>query len=316
LDILETFVSFNALHDSSAQDPERCCHPDTRKSVLGQICNWADDPSRFERILWLHGPAGVGKSAIAQTISSLYGRDKVGATFFFFRSDPSRNDGNCLLPTLAWQLASSVPIVKDLIAVPLEEYPDLPRKTVEIQFDQLIAQPFLTKRGGKPAAPTSTRVIIIDGLDECSDVKLQTRILKIIGSAVADTLFPLRFIISSRQGAHIEDFFAQFEEPILQIDLANVDDEAYRDIKTYLTSEFARIAIEQELEPEVWPGQDIIDTLVSQSSGQFVYATTVIKYVGDQYESAVTRLNVILGLKPWTGKSPFADLDALYTEIL
>ncbi|KIL57277.1 hypothetical protein M378DRAFT_171947 [Amanita muscaria Koide BX008] len=115
LDILENFVSFSALHDSSAQDPKRRCHPGTRKSVLHQICNWADDPTRPEHILWLHGPAGVGKSAIAQTISYFYGRDKVGATFFFFRSDPIRNDGNRLFPTLAWQLASSVPIAKDLI---------------------------------------------------------------------------------------------------------------------------------------------------------------------------------------------------------
>ncbi|KIL57338.1 hypothetical protein M378DRAFT_57579, partial [Amanita muscaria Koide BX008] len=136
-------------------------------------------------------------------------------------------------------------------------------------------------------------VIIIDGLDECSDVKLQQRILKLIGNAVANSRFPLRFVISSRPEAHIEDFFAQFQYPTLQIDLANVE-AAYRDIKTYLTSEFARIAIEQELDPKVWPGQRTIDTLVSKSSGQFIYASTVIKYVGAEYESAVERLNIIL----------------------
>ncbi|KAM6492946.1 hypothetical protein JOM56_011080, partial [Amanita muscaria] len=123
------------------------------------------------------------------------------------------------------------------------------------------------------------------------------------------------FIISSRPEAHIEDFFSQFGHPTLQIDLANVDD-AYRDIETYLISEFARIAVEQELDPEVWPGQEVIATLVFQSSGQFVYASTIIKYAGDEFESAVARLNVILGLKLCTGNLPFAELDALYTEIL
>ncbi|KAM6493167.1 hypothetical protein JOM56_011301, partial [Amanita muscaria] len=312
---LEKFVSFSALHDSSAQDPERCCHPGTRENVLHQMRDWADDPTKPERILWLHGPAGVGKSAIAQTISYSYGRGRIGATFFFFRSDPVRNDGNRLFPTLAWQLALSVPIVKDLIAFSLEEYPDLPRKTIEAQFQQLIAEPFLTISGDESAVPTSDRVIIIDGLDECSDVKLQRRILKIIGSAVADPRFPLRFIISSRPEAHIEDFFAQFQHPTLQIDLSDVDG-AYRDIATYLTFEFARIAVEQELDPEVWPGQETIETLVSTSSGQFIYASTVIKCVGDEYESAVEQLNIILGLKPSTGKSPFSELDALYTDIL
>ncbi|KIL55178.1 hypothetical protein M378DRAFT_649105 [Amanita muscaria Koide BX008] len=41
-----------------------------------------------------------------------------------------------------------------------------------------------------------------------------------------------------------------------------------------------------------------------------------MKYVGDKYESAVAQLDVILGFKPSTGKSPFSELDALYTEIL
>ncbi|KAM6499130.1 hypothetical protein JOM56_004638, partial [Amanita muscaria] len=178
------------------------CHPGTHKSVLHQICNWADDPTRPEHILWLHGPAGVGKSAIAQTISYFYGRDKVGATFFFFRSDPIRNDGNRLFPTLAWQLASSVPIAKDLIVASLEEYPDLPRKTVEIQFDQLIAQPFLTISGGEPTSPTPERI------------------LNIIENAVANPRFPLRFIISSHPEADIQDLFDQFQSPTLRIDLA------------------------------------------------------------------------------------------------
>ncbi|KAM6491088.1 hypothetical protein JOM56_013327 [Amanita muscaria] len=315
MDNLKEFVSFNALHDSSAQDPERCCHRGTRRNVLHKMGTWIDDLNAPEHILWLHGPAGVGKSAIAQTISYSYGQDKIGASFFFFRSDPTRNDGNRLFPTLAWRLASSVPNVKDFIAFSLEDDPDLPRKVIEAQFNQLIAQPFLTIAGGESAAPTSIRVVIIDGLDECSDVKLQRRILKIIGSAVANTHFPLRFVISSRPEAHIEDFFAQFQYPTLQIDLANIDG-AFRDIETYLTSEFARIAVEQELDHDVWPGQVIMDALVSQSSGQFIYASTVMKYVGAENESAVAQLNVILGLKPSTGESPFSELDALYIEIL
>src|SRR6201995_6119020 len=90
LDKLEPFVSFNALHDSSAQDPERRCHPGTRETVLNQMRNWIDDLESTQPILWLHGPAGVGKSAIAQTIARSYRREKVAATFFFFRSDARR----------------------------------------------------------------------------------------------------------------------------------------------------------------------------------------------------------------------------------
>src|SRR6266704_5697756 len=130
--------------------------------------NWIDNPNAEEKILWLHGPAGVGKSAIAQTISHSYERDKVAATFFFFRSDPNRNDGNRLFPTLDWQLAFSIPHAKNSFALALNENPDLPRKAIEIQFEKLIVRP-LQAIAQVPQARVSAPVIIIDGIDECSD---------------------------------------------------------------------------------------------------------------------------------------------------
>jgi hypothetical protein len=116
LSALERFTSLGALHDSSAQDPSRTCIPGTRQHVIEALQRWFDDPSS-ERIFWLHGPIGVGKSAIAQTVAhTTDGRDKVAATFFFSRSDPSRNDGCRLFATLAWQLAISIPAIQHHIS--------------------------------------------------------------------------------------------------------------------------------------------------------------------------------------------------------
>jgi hypothetical protein len=81
-------------------------------------------------------------------------------------------------------------------------------------------------------------------------------------------------------------------------------------------TEFAQIASDQGINPETWPGQNVIEDLANKSSGQFVYAATIIKFVGDEYENASSQLDIILGLEPSDGKSPFADLDALYMEIL
>ncbi|KAM6497676.1 hypothetical protein JOM56_005624 [Amanita muscaria] len=89
--ILKEFVSFQALHDSFAQDPTRRVHPGTRQYVLKRIRGWFDASSTKERIFWLCGPAGVGKSAIAQTIARSCARENLAATFFFYRSDPGRN---------------------------------------------------------------------------------------------------------------------------------------------------------------------------------------------------------------------------------
>ncbi|KAM6499231.1 hypothetical protein JOM56_004739, partial [Amanita muscaria] len=142
LEKLEKSVSFAALHDSAEQDPDRRCHPGTRITVLKQLRDWFDNPNATDRISWLYGPAGAGKSAIAQTIADEYKKRGVAATFFFYRSDASRNNGNRLFPTIAWQLAFSIPPTKDFIVHALNETPHLPTQAVELQFEQLVAHPF------------------------------------------------------------------------------------------------------------------------------------------------------------------------------
>ena len=61
-----------------------------------------------------------------------------------------------------------------------------------------------------------------------------------------------------------------------------------------------------------WPGAGIIDLLVQRSSGQFIYASTVLKFVGADFCSPTRQL--VLVLKP--DPTAFSDLDQLYTQIL
>ncbi|KAM6496312.1 hypothetical protein JOM56_009018 [Amanita muscaria] len=310
---MEKFVSFNAFHNSAVQDPDRKCHPGTRVIVLNRIRNWFDSPSSEEHAFWLHGPAGAGKSAIAQTIARSCSQGQVAATFFFYRSDASRNDGNRLFATIAWQLAFSIPGIKDHIARALHNRPDLPRMDVETQFEEFIVRPFQALKDVSTHPPSP--VVIIDGVDECIDEKLQRRFLKVIGNAIENVLVPLRFLICSRPEAHIQETIDRFPKPNLGIDLASLDD-ANHDIEKYLKDEFSRIASEQDLDSATWPGHERMQQVVYKSSGQFVYASLVIRYVSDEYNSAVTQLEIILGLKPQSSKSPFAELDALFIGIL
>ncbi|KAM6496458.1 hypothetical protein JOM56_009164 [Amanita muscaria] len=288
---LNGFVSFDAQFDSSAQDPDRQCHPGTRQNVLKRLEDWFDDPNSTERIFWLYGPAGAGKSAIAQTIAQSYPRPKIAATFFFFRSDVNRNNGNRLFTTLAYQLALSMPEIRDHIAHSLSERPDLPRTKLAPAVHAINE---IVKKY-QDLAP----VIIIDGVDECADETLQRRFVKIIGDAVKDNRFPT---------------IRHFQTPILRIDLAKLDD-AHRDIKKYLVDKFSRIASEQGLNP-TWPGQEIIDNIVYKSSGNFIFASLVIRFVGDPYCFAKTQLEIVLNMKPPKTVSPFAILDQLFLEIL
>ncbi|KAM6499242.1 hypothetical protein JOM56_004750, partial [Amanita muscaria] len=203
LEHLKEFVSFAALHNSAEQDHSRRCHPGTRENVLRQLRHWIDNTNLSDRIFWLRGPAGAGKSAIAQTIAHAYKREQVAATFFFHRSDPNRNDGNRLFTTMAWQLAFSIPAIKDFIVQALDEVPHLPRTATETQFDKLVAHPFHAMN--HIATQVLHPVVIIDGIDECFDERLQRRFLTVIGDAVKDGRVPLRFLIVSRPEALIEE---------------------------------------------------------------------------------------------------------------
>ncbi|KIL58961.1 hypothetical protein M378DRAFT_59596, partial [Amanita muscaria Koide BX008] len=280
--------------------------------VLKRLEDWFDDPNSTERIFWLYGPAGAGKSAIAQTIARSYSRPKVAGTFFFFRSDVDRNDGKRLFTTLAYQLALSMPEIRDHVAHSLSERPDLPRTGVETQFEQLLVTYFRANivKKYQELAP----VIIIDGVDECSDEDIQRQFLKVIGDAVTDDRFPLRFLIVSRPEVHIEQTIHHFQTPVLTIDLADLDD-ANRDIEKYLVDKFSRIASEQDLDSK-WPGQEIINDIVYKSSGNFIFAALVIRFVGDPYLFAKTQLEIVLNMKPPKTTSPFAILDQLFLEIL
>lgn len=57
-------------------------------------------------VSWLHGPAGIGKSALAESLAlSLKGDGDRAASFFFSRTAPRRKDGSQLIVTLTYQLA-------------------------------------------------------------------------------------------------------------------------------------------------------------------------------------------------------------------
>ncbi|KIL55779.1 hypothetical protein M378DRAFT_173346 [Amanita muscaria Koide BX008] len=74
---------------------------------------------------------------------SLVRQRTVAGTFFFYRSDPGRNDGNRPFTTLAWQFAHSIPATKNALIHSLNECPDIPMTDVETQFEEHIIKPFL-----------------------------------------------------------------------------------------------------------------------------------------------------------------------------
>ena len=270
------------------------------------------------RVFWLYGGAGAGKSAIAQSVSEKFETKGLAASFFFFRSDSTRNNGDSLIPTLVSQLANVlrefVPFVEDRIR---KDW-DLFTKIYDIQVRELLLGPLLSlKLSDIPVLPP--RLIVIDGLDECTNTDAQCRLLRAIGRALPHIPYPLRFFITSRPEAHITQVFnhdsALKTIPVQRYNLSD-DPDADMDIRKFLEKVFVDIRNVHRLGeqlPHTWPGQQAIDSVVERSSGHFIYASTVIRYIQCPKHRPDDRLDVILRLRAsHDGDRPFAQLDALY----
>ncbi|KAF9527671.1 hypothetical protein CPB83DRAFT_836457 [Crepidotus variabilis] len=136
-------------------------------------------------------------------------------------------------------------------------------------------------------------LIVIDGLDECDDIALQTHLIHVISSALSQLHQPLRFLISSRPEAHIARAFE--EDPALPIDQLHLsaDRDAIQDIERYLRRRFALIRKRHPFGgqlPNDWPSDKIIERLVLESSGHFIYPSTILTFVDDPNDFPDQRL--------------------------
>jgi hypothetical protein len=241
------------------------------------------------------------------------------ASFFFSRDDPSRSNINSLIATLVYQIISNLPDVREAILGAIEHDPLIFSKSFAVQMETLIVAPLQPlAEAGFFNDSSSRRLVIIDGLDECSDPKAQQNILQIL----ANSQHRLRLVvlIASRPEQHISlTFNTGLLSSItsrLALDGSYVPD---KDIKLFLTDKFQEIKSTHRLRayiPPEWPLPDVLEQLVRKSSGQFIYASTVIRYVSSIRHRPMDRLDIILGLRPPQRDLPFAELDALYTHIL
>ncbi|ESK86939.1 nwd2 [Moniliophthora roreri MCA 2997] len=308
-----------AGYNSETRYPPPQCHPETRRDVLKLLRDWIRGDSSHS-IMWLFGPAGAGKSAIAQTIAEkTHKHNRLAASFFFWRGDPKRNNPKYIFLSLAHNLAHSIPELREYIEQAIRANPRILQASLEDQFEKLILEPcrFLPRPRCRPGS------LIVDGLDECDKGQTQQRVLYILAKALPEDM-PFRILVCSRPEPAIRDAFNtdRFRAYLRRVAL---DDSfsSFRDIKIFLSSEFERIRISPHYHhipfPFPWPAPGVVYELAQKASGQFIYAKTVIKFVNNENFNPCEQLEHILhpdiDLNLESG-SPFHDLDVLYHQIL
>ena len=208
-----------AIHNSGERVNAQKCHPNTRVAELDRIMCWILHEENSEAlIMWLFGPTGSGKSVIAQTLAErCYTLGNLLASFFFSRSDPSRNHPRSLFATIAYQVVMNFPDSRDTITRVPEQDPLVFTRSFEAQLTSLIIEPLQQLYlAGRRTGSSDPYLIIIDGLDECANPQLQVSILNSISKALKTCTFPLKFFISSRPELHLTtEFNSKITKPIL-----------------------------------------------------------------------------------------------------
>lgn len=330
LHYLFNVTSPGASFDSQERYPPPKCYPGTRVEIREDITEWIDSTQSGDkmRVLWLHGPAGAGKTAIAQTIAEdCHQRKILAASFFFSRGRSGCHSIDRLFTTIAYQLAiniaESLPYIERILSSDLF----IIHKTVARQLQKLIIEPLEAvatsmKEKPLPSDPTPF-LVVIDGLDECDERENQRQILEHVLSIASNPRVPLRFLIVSRPEYNILNAFKKSDlskfssQPISLYGHFS----SREDVRKYLIHEFDRIYSSDTHEPwmtavpKPWPQTQTLNLVVNRSDGYFIYASTLVRFVDQEPFSPIERLDMILESSS-TSPGAFGELDKLYHQVL
>ncbi|KXN88055.1 hypothetical protein AN958_07787 [Leucoagaricus sp. SymC.cos] len=314
LERLSNASSPNAFHDSSARHPPPRCHPGTRLMQLENLARWAVVGEK--RLLWLKGPAGVGKSAIAQTLAEAFELEsRLGAAFFFSR--PNRiDDAQRLFPSIAFQLSQRYAVYAEALERRIRRDPSIMAIPLLQQFRNTIVLPLQ----GVVDVQSTKLVVIIDGLDECQGIAAQMEIVQIIASSVRDATTPLLWVFTSRPESHLAETFTSPDVAPLCLNVDVHDSRA--DVECFLIDKLRSIRQRAtNLLSSQWPSMEAINVLVDLSHGRFIFASTAAILMDYHSSGQPDRLleNILeLEHKSISNSpvSPMSHLDDLYTLIV
>jgi hypothetical protein len=280
--------------------------------------SWVDDSSG-SCVFWLSGLAGTGKSAIARTLCQrLKDRGMLGASFFISRQYQDRRNTSNIVRTLAHQLALQERAFAGALCSILRERPMSAARSLETEVEDFIGQPAVTLGGA------GSLVIVLDALDEClsdSFGRPGGDLLVFLVRQLMRLSAPMKLFVTSRAESSIERMFEELSDHSLHsgVKLHKLDSTVVeQDIRTYLVGAFRQICFRRTaLNLCDWPRAEDLERLVQSSGLLFVYASTIIRFVGDRQHSPRHRLDYVLGQQQAGGLSkPFKTLDKLYTQIL
>jgi len=320
---LRESISLSAYHNSKERSASSGCLIGTRIDQIKAIMEWVESEGEKKPGFLVLGPVGSGKTSLLNTIAeNCKHAGYYAAGFFFSSTDSARNTAERLINTIAYQIAVAIPQLQPYISRIIAADSTILSRSFDSKTIPLFLEPLRQLRSDFPNFFPGSRsfVIVVDALDECGIFEEQRRVVAALAEVVSDGSFPLMCLLSSRfdpergistnLAGHIQD----------QVVLGRDDGTERADIRTYLSASMCNIRNDHvfgERLPREWPSESDLETVVQKSQGQFIYASTVIRYIQLPNHAPHERLRYILGIPTSkSGRGVFIELDALYRVMM
>ncbi|QRW11328.1 hypothetical protein RhiLY_10327 [Ceratobasidium sp. AG-Ba] len=253
-------------------DLKHQCAKGTRLDIVEDLVAWSQKSGGSQRLAWVRGPTGIGKSSIATSICKrLDEKGLLMSSFFCKRGDPELCDPRQVLKTIVYGLALRWHAYGDAVATTLNQVEELESRNVQPLYEILVTKPL--QEIPRTQQSWGASVVMVDGLDECGDLRSRRQLLSCLRNLSQS--FPwIRIITTSRPDTDIQWYFEHAgAEWFIEYNVLNYDSLA--DIQLFLQYRL-RDAISFRSGP-----QDITERLSATSGGLFLWAETACKFILD-----------------------------------
>jgi WD40 repeat protein len=228
-----------------------------RRWVFDALKEWMDENPPRQRVFWITGSPGIGKTAISAVLSNIY--PEVAALHLCKFGHAQKSDPRRVVTSIVYQLATQLTNYEARLAI--MDIEKLVRDDARTMFDNLLVQP-LTKL----TPPPHPLIILIDALDEATR-NGRNELAGFIASEFDKTPDWLRLIITSRTEKSVVAPLQGLNPFILDTEIEN----NRADILQYLKRE-----LDSKLTPPTKVNLDhIINCILNRSEGIFLYVEHV-----------------------------------------
>jgi hypothetical protein len=270
---------------------------------------WVHNPDS-ERILWLSGPAGTGKSSIANSIAQrLHSLGRLGASFRFDRNTVTPDTPGQLFGNLCYQLAHFDDQLRTEILSVIHRGRS-GAMALRVQAKTLLVEP---TQGTEIIGPV---VLVIDALDESGIDGGQAKFSReMLASAIVEELPALppsiKVLITSRDEGCLSRLMPKYSS-CLRKSMGD-DQDTKNDILKYIQYRMYQTNQSRDEPVDGWPGLSKEWQLALHADGLFIWAAVACGFIenGDDPDVQLEEL-----LHPNERLAAEEKLDRLFTDVI